>query len=248
MQKHVPRLHVHRLVYVLMGAALAVGLLVSFLMRPEPKLAAAQTCYSSCQSVTTLSLSNSRATYGHEHTLVFSVTVSAASAGSGMPTGSVVVVSGTRILCSVHLSSGMGHCSPAATALGPHGTFVLVAQYAGDTTFSPSSSTLKTLTIVSNSVTSLTLSTSTVTYGHENVLRFTVKVTGSAGVPTGNAIVMVTTGGKLVCATRLSGGKGTCSPTATALAVGSHLIMAHYNGNTVFNPSNSGTKTLTVKR
>jgi len=248
MHKHIPRLHVHRLVYVLMGAALAVGLLVSFLVRPEPQLAAAQTCYSSCQSVATLKLSNTKGTYGHLQVLKFSVKVSAASAGTGTPTGSVVVVSGTKILCSVHLSSGMGSCSPAATAMGPHGMFALVAQYAGDTTFSPSSSTLQTLTVVSNSVTSLTLSTSTVTYGHENVLKFTIKVTGPGGVPTGNAMVMVTAGGKILCSSRLSGGKGSCSPAATALAPGSHMLMAHYNGNTVFNPSNSSQKTLTVRR
>jgi hypothetical protein len=231
-----------------MGAALAVGLLVSFLVRPEPKLAAAQTCYSSCQSVTTLSLSNTKGTYGHLQVLRFTVRVSAASAGGGTPTGSATVVAGTKILCSVHLSSGMGSCSPAATALGPHGRFALVAHYAGDMTFSPSSSSLQTLTVVSNSTTSLSLSRSSVTYGRENVLRFTVKVTGPGGVPTGNELVIVTVGGKILCSSPLSSGKGACSPAATALAPGTHLIMAHYNGNAVFNPSNSSSKTLTVKR
>jgi hypothetical protein len=248
MHKHIPRLHVHRLVYVLMGAALAVGLLVSFLVRPEPKLAAAQTCYSSCQSVATLKLSNTKGTYGHLQVLRFTVKVSAATAGDGTPTGSAVVVAGTKVLCSVHLSSGMGSCSPAATALGPHGKFALVAHYAGDTTFRASSSSLQVLTVMSNSVTSLTLSRSTVTYGRENVVRFTVKVTGPGGVPTGNAMVLVTAGGRILCSSRLSSGKGTCSPAATALAPGSHMIKAHYNGNAAFNPSNSSQKTLTVTR
>ena len=43
-----------RLVYVLIGATLGVGLLVSALVQPQPTLAASQTCYGVCPSVTTI--------------------------------------------------------------------------------------------------------------------------------------------------------------------------------------------------
>jgi len=231
-----------------MGAALAVGMLVSVLVRPQPMLAAAQTCYSSCQSVTTLSLSNTRGTYGHLQVIRFTVKVRAATAGDGTPTGSATVASGSKVLCTVHLSNGTGVCSPTASALGPHGRYALVAHYAGNTVFRASSSSIEPLTVVANSATTLTLSTSTVKYGHENVVRFTIKVTGPRGTPTGNAMVIVAARGRILCSHRLSSGKGTCSPASKALPVGKWAIFAHYNGDGSFNPSSSSHKTLTVRR
>jgi len=178
----------------------------------------------------------------------FNVTVSPAGTGTGTPTGSVLVMAGTKTLCSIHLSGGKGSCSPAASALGPHGRFAIGAHYAGDTMFRASSSTLKVLTVVSNSSTSLSLSTSTVKYGRENAVKFTFTVTGPRGVPTGNAMVGLLSNGKILCSHSLSHGKGSCSPSARALSPGTHPIVAHYNGNAAFNPSTSSKKMLTVKR
>ncbi len=46
------RMRINRLVYVFIGAALAVGLLVSAFVRPEPTLIASGDCYGLCPSVT----------------------------------------------------------------------------------------------------------------------------------------------------------------------------------------------------
>ena len=142
------RAHINRLVYVLLGAALAAGLLVSVFTRPEPTLAASEDCYGLCASVTVLSLSSSTVTYGNEHVERFSVKVTAGSPGTGVPTGYVVVASGTRMLCIIYSHyRGTGSCSPAARALA-QGSYKIVAQYDGDKDFKPSTSSPRTLTVL----------------------------------------------------------------------------------------------------
>jgi Bacterial Ig-like domain (group 3) len=144
------RMRVNRLVYVLIGAALAVGLLVSAFVRPESRLAASEDCYGLCPSVTALSLSSSTVTYGDEHVEKFSVKVRAGAPGTGVPTGYVVVESGAETLCSIHLYRGKGSCSPAANALA-RGSYMIVAHYGGDLNFKPSTSSWKTLTVLRHS-------------------------------------------------------------------------------------------------
>lgn len=142
------RLRVNRLVYVLVGAALAVGFLVSATARPESVLTASEDCYGPCQSVLALSLSSSTVTYDHEQVEKFSVRDSAGAPGTGVPTGLVVVRgwSRSRTLCSFRLVRGKGSCSPAARALRP-GWHKIVAYYGGDRNFRPSTSRPKTLTV-----------------------------------------------------------------------------------------------------
>jgi len=156
------RMRVNRLLYVLIGAALAAGLLVTVLVRPEPRLAGSENCYGVCQhqpgkpheknrhenpSVTELWLSSSTVTYGDEGDETFSVKVRAGVPGTGVPTGYVVVESWGQALCSIHLYRGKGSCSPADWALGP-GRHEIVAHYGGDENFKPSTSGTQTLTVV----------------------------------------------------------------------------------------------------
>ena len=248
------RIGVNRLVYVLIGAALAVGLLVSASVRPEPGLTASEDCYGLCPSVTALSLSSSTATYGNEQVEKFSVKVTAGAPGTGVPTGYVVVESGTKVVCSIHLYRGNGSCSPAARALA-RGSYMIVAHYGGDLNFKPSTSSEETLLVLRHSslrnpsVTALSLSSSTATYGNEQVEKFSVKVTAGApgtGVPTG--YVVVESGTKVVCSIHLYRGNGSCSPAARALARGSYMIVAHYGGDLNFKPSTSSEETLLVLR
>ena len=242
----------NRLVYVLLGAALAAGLLVSALARPEPRLTASDDCYGLCPSVTALSLSSSTVIYGKEQVEKFSVKVSAGAPGTGVPTGYVVVESGTKILCVIHLHRGKGSCSPAAWALA-RGSYKIVARYSGDRNFKPSTSNTETLTVLRHasvrhsSVTALWLSSSTVIYGNEQVERFRVTVTGApgTGVPTG--YVGVESGTRLLCIIYLYRGTGGCSlAAAKALAPGSYKIVALYGGYLNFKPSTSSPQTLTV--
>ena len=243
---------VNRLVYMLIGAALAVGLLLSAFVRPESRLAASEDCYGLCPSVTALSLSSSTVTYGDEQVEKFSVKVSAGAPGTGVPTGYVVVESGTKILCSIHLYRGTGSCSPAAEALA-RGLRKIVAYYSGDKNFEPSRSSKETLTVLRHSslrnpsVTALSLSSSAVTYGDEQVEKFSVKVSAGApgtGVPTG--YVVVESGTKILCSIHLHRGKGSCSPAARALTPDWYEIVALYSGDKNFKPSASSLKTLTV--
>jgi Bacterial Ig-like domain (group 3) len=97
--------------------------------------------------VTALSLSSSTVAYGYEQFEKFSVKVTAGAPGTGVPTGYVVVESGTKILCSIHLHRGTGSCSPAARALA-RGPYKIVAYYGGDKNFKPSTSSPKTLTVL----------------------------------------------------------------------------------------------------
>ena len=238
---------------MLMGAAFAVGLLVSVLVRPESRLAASEDCYGVCPSMTALSLSHSTLTYGSEQVQRFSATVSAGPSTSGVPTGYVVVESGTTILCTIRLSGGTGSCSPAATALGA-GKYIIVANYTGDKSFDSSMSSGKSLTVMSSSRTAVTLSRSTVTYGREQLLRFGITVRAGAGAPgsgppKGTGTVVVTAGGRTLCRVLLSPiGTGSCFPASTALRPGSYTIVAKYSGSRTFNPSTSSGKALTVRR
>jgi Bacterial Ig-like domain (group 3) len=141
------RADINRLVYVLLGAALAVGLLVSAFVRPEPTLVASEDCYGPCASVTVLSLSSSTVTYDNEQVERFSVKVTAGARGAGVPTEYVVVESGTKILCVIHLYRGTGSCSPAASELA-QGSYKIVAHYDGDENFMPSTSSPRTLTVL----------------------------------------------------------------------------------------------------
>jgi hypothetical protein len=96
-------------------------------------------------------------------------------------------------------------------------------------------------------VTALSLSSSTVAYGNQQVEKFRVKVragTPGTGGPAG--YVVVESGKKILCSIYLHRGRGSCSPATQALKPGPHQIVAHYSGNKNFKPSTSFPETLTV--
>ena len=209
-------------------------------------------------SVTALSLSSSTVSFGDEQAVKFSVKLSAGSPGTGVPSGYVAVESGTRLLCSIHVyHRGRGSCSPAARALAP-GSYRIVAHYSGNRHyFKPSTSRPKTLTVLRHSshrkpsVTALSLSSSTVSFGDEQAVKFSVKLSaGSPGTGVPSGYVAVESGTRLLCSIHVyHRGRGSCSPAARALAPGSYRIVAHYSGNRhYFKPSTSRPKTLTVLR
>jgi hypothetical protein len=246
------RMRVNRLIYVLVGAALLVGLLVTAFQRPESTLAASENCYGPCASVTVLSLSSSTVNYGDEQAERFRVKVGAGTPGTGGPTGYAVVQSGKKILCSIYLHRGMGSCSPVTKAL-KLGRHQIVAHYSGNKNFKPSTSNPETLTVLRHlplrnpSVTALSLTSSTVTSGNEQVEKFRVKVgagTPGTGGPAG--YVVVESGKKILCSISLHRGRGSCSPVTQALKPGRHQIVAHYSGNKNFKPSTSFPETVTV--
>jgi len=140
----------NRLILALLGAALAAGLLTSVFVRPQSALTASEVCYGSCPaSVTELFLSTDFVFYGHEHSLHFDVRVRGEH-DRGVPSGQVVVESGKKILCTIHLSDGQGMCSPSSRALKP-GLHAIVAHYSGPN-FRSSTSFERTLIVLRHEV------------------------------------------------------------------------------------------------
>jgi 5'-nucleotidase len=200
-----------------------------------------------------LSISASSVVYGHEQTLKFSASVRPQF--SGIPTGSVNVREGTRTLCEFALSAGKGSCSmPAsASALLPVATYSVAAAYGGSADFKPSAtSVLRFAVTKATSKTSLALSSPSVVYGHEQTLRFSINVNPQfSGIPTGTVTIEVNK--KRVCSIIVaasSKGKGSCSPTATAVAVGTYKnsVIALFDGNTAFAGSVSSPATLMITK
>lgn len=177
--------------------------------------------------------------------VVVTVQVTGEYVSTATPSGSVTVSDGTRS-CSARLSGASdvasGHCSIAEKVPG---SYVLTATYAGDANFTASPITLAPLVVgKAGSKTTLTVSASSAVYGHENTLRFSVKVKAQyTGVPSG--VVTLRAGTTVLCRALLSRGAGHCSPTARALRTGAHLVTAAYGGSAAFRAS-SATHRLTV--
>jgi hypothetical protein len=96
--------------------------------------------------------------------------------------------------------------------------------------------------------TALTLATGTVQYGHEQSGKLTVAVTftGSAPAPTGT--VTIKEGSTILCAVKLSSGRGSCTLSASKLTVGTYHLTASYGGDANFTASTAPSKTLTVTK
>jgi hypothetical protein len=193
-------------------------------------------------ATTALSLSSSKVTYGDEQAEKVSVAV--ASPG-GTPSGTVTVRSGSATVCTITLGSGKGSCTLSATAL-PAGTQSLTATYNGSTELAASASSAVALGVSKESSrTTLALSASRVTYGHEQAERLSVSVAPQySGTPGGT--VTVRSGSATVCTITLGSGKGSCTLSAKKLPVGTHAWVASYSGSSDFTSSTSASKSLTV--
>jgi hypothetical protein len=123
------------------------------------------------------------------------------------------------------------------------------ATYVGDANLSGSSGPAVSKLTVSKDVTLTAVSESptTVTYGNESASVFSVVITTHYGevVPsTETATVHV---GSANCTAPLTGGKGVCTIGNTALAVGTYSVTANYGGDANLDSSGgSSTSKLTV--
>jgi hypothetical protein len=91
----------------------------------------------------------------------------------------------------------------------------------------------------------LSLSKASITYGSEQLERFSAAVSSHApGTPTGK--VAVRAGTLTLCTITLTSGKGSCSASSKALPAGRHTITAVYAGDINYLSSTSPSKTLTV--
>jgi hypothetical protein len=176
-------------------------------------------------------------TYGAETQEVFTVTVSSTM---GTPTGTATIGSSAGTLCTVTLSSGKGTCSLTATQL-PVGSYTSVtAVYAANGLFPGSSSAATSFSVVKDSTTTtVTVSPSSVSHTAESTAIFTVTVKAANGEAVPNGETVKVTVGTATCTATLSSGKGTCSISNTALAVGSYSVTAAYGGDTNLNSSSA---------
>jgi uncharacterized repeat protein (TIGR01451 family) len=182
-------------------------------------------------TVTTVSESPSTVPYGDEEAAVFTVTVKTHE-GEAVPNGEKVTVDVGSVTCTVTLTNGTGTCTIAKTALGA-GSYSVTASYGGDANLSSSSATCGSrLTVTKDStVTTVSESHSTVTYGDEEAAVFTVTVKTHDGeaVPNGETVTVHV--GSVTCTVTLTNGTGTCTIAKTALGDGSYSVSATYSGD-----------------
>jgi len=135
----------------------------------------------------------------------------------------------------------------SATRL-PAGVTNVGLTYSGDLDYTPSAALAQSITVAkATSKTTLALPVSRARHGHEQVVRFSVRVAPQyLGVPAGRAIIHA--GRYTACVITLSSAGGSCALTATKLPTGSYRVTASYVGNTDFTASASATRLLTITR
>jgi hypothetical protein len=164
--------------------------------------------------------------------------------------------SGNPVVFSVDASSGAGVCVVSGTngttlKYTGVGTCVVDASQAGNANYSAAPQVRRTITVgKAASKTSLTLSGSSVAWGNEKAITFTVAVSpqiAGTGTPTGT--VKVVKGSTTLCSGTLSKDKVTCTlGSATTLAPGTYSLTATYAGNNTLAASNSAAVTLKVTK
>jgi uncharacterized protein (TIGR03437 family) len=160
-------------------------------------------------------------------TLVFSggslvATVLPVAPATGAPTGTVQFLNGSTVFGSASLAAG------TATTSAPPGTYTAV--YSGDANFNTSSSGAATVFAPASSSLSLTSSMNPSALGQ--AVTFTATVSTSGGPPNAGAAagaVQFLDGTKPLGSGSVSGGQATF--TTSALAGGSHNIVAQYSGD-----------------
>ena len=158
---------------------------------------------------------------------------------SPVPSGAAVTVCGTP---SLPLASSPTTCSDLLAPVGTY-TYRVMSTYATWTAASAPSANV----VVGPLTTTTTLdpSSTTATYGSEQLLTFAASVTsGVGGSPTGT--VDVTSGATALCTIVLP--DPSCSPDPAGLAASGtpYLITATYSGDGTFSGSSSGSSAVTV--
>jgi hypothetical protein len=157
----------------------------------------------------------------------------------GTPTGTVTIMNGANLLCTITLSGGSGSCSVVFNTISSP---ALTAHYMGDMNYAGSISATVSGTV--NPGTSVTTITSVVPNPSAvgGAVVVTVTVTGAGATPVG--LVTVTTTGTTApnpssCTFTTVGGTGNCSLTYTA--TGTSSITATFTLDPNYNTSSATT-------
>jgi len=192
----------------------------------------------------TLKASRPTLTFGAEQAETLTATV--ASPAGGTPTGTVTVTHGSAPACTIKLANGTGKCTLTPEKL-PGGTDRLTASYSGDASYVAASSGATVKVYGARSTTRLTLSKTTITYGHENAEKLSVSVsqTGNVG-PTGR--VTIQAGRTTICTITLNRDNGSCTLSTKKIKPGTYRLTASFPGNGNYDRSTSPVKVLRVAR
>jgi hypothetical protein len=177
-------------------------------------------------TATSLTSSPNPSTYGQ--TVTFTATV---TSSYGTPTGTVTFYDSGTSIGTASLSGGHALLSTQTLGGGSHS---ITAVYAGNSTFSGSSSS-PLIQHVNKESTTTSLTSSPNPSSFDQTVIFTATVTFTYGSPTGT--VTFYDSGTSIGTGSVSGGHASLS--IHTLSVGSHTITAAYGGDTNFNGSTS---------
>jgi hypothetical protein len=195
-------------------------------------------------TTTAVVASEPSATIGDD--LTFTATVTS-TIGSG-PTGTVqFVIDGANFGAPAPLSSGSATSAAISTLqLGTHSVY---AVYSGDANFAGSTSPAINVNVHNPLLPTTTASTPSPApsvYGQQVTISTTVAPKTGTGTPTGSVEYLADGVSLGTAALAPSAGGADASFVTSALAVGTHTIVANYSGDDVYNGSSS-TSSLTVR-
>lgn len=191
---------------------------------------------------TQTTVSATPSTQGYFQNVTLSAKVTLQSGGPAIPTGSVQFVDGSTTL-STQVLDASGNASLTLDGLSA-GAHSITAVYAGDQTYSPSTSSAASVSVAQGS-TALALSTSNANILAGATVTFTTKlsVTSAGGVPTGS--IKVSDGSTSLGSAQLDN-SGVASLQVSSLIAGTHTISASYAGDQNFTGSAAANLTETV--
>jgi hypothetical protein len=173
--------------------------------------------------------------------LTLTVIVTPVVPATGTPTGTVNFLDGTTALGSGTLSGGQATFTTSSLTTGSHS---ITANYAGDTNFVTSTSSILSLAVKLATTTALITSPNPSNTGQSVLLTATVTFSGSStNTPSGTITFLDGT-------TTLGTGtlsSGTATFSTSSLTAGAHNLTASYGSDTNFASSTSITVTQTVK-
>jgi DNA-binding beta-propeller fold protein YncE len=166
------------------------------------------------------------------------------SGTAGTPTGNVTFYDATASIAgctAVPLSGGAASCSTSALAVGTHS---LTAQYTGDASYNPASSSAVNAT-VNPATPSVALASTPNPSAEGDAVSISAAVSGSAGTPVGTISFM--DGGTAIAGCEsvpLASGSASCE--VDALGAGSHSLTAAYSGDSNYASATSAPHTQSV--
>jgi hypothetical protein len=200
-------------------------------------------------NASTTTISPAQSTYAYGQDLGGTITVAAASGVTGQPSGDTSVITNGYGNGPFTLNSGTATFSVMGLTPGTHS---IKASYAGDTSFSASTSDATSITITKADTTlALTGSRNTVKYGESLTLTALVSSSSVGSAQTGTLVFTNQTTGKTlgtVAVTALDGasvasGQGSLTVAGSQLASGTNQFVVSYAGDSNYNPPAAATVT-----